>query len=162
MSLASGTKLGTPLRRGIKVYQKSLEMDPSHFGGHFGLSEVYQLKGMYEEAIKELQKAIAVGGRTSGALTMLGHAYANSGKQGEAQKLLAELNQMSTQTYVSPYDLAILYVGLGDKDRALAQLNKAYDDRAGWIIYLKVEPIFDPLRSDSRFTELVDRMKFPR
>ena len=66
---------------------------------------------------------------------------------------------MSKQGYVSPYDVAILYVGLGDKDRALEQLNKAYEDRAGWIIYLNVEPIFDPIRSDPRFTELVRRMR---
>ena len=53
-------------------------------------------------------------------------------------------------------------IGLGDKDRAFAELDKAYDDRAGWIMYLKVEPILDPLRSDLRFAELVSRMKFPR
>jgi tetratricopeptide (TPR) repeat protein len=115
---------------------------------------------MHEEAIKEFQRAIAIGGRTSGVLVLLGHAYATSGKQGEAQKILVELNEMSRQAYVSPYDLAILYVGLGDKDRAFEQLNKAYEDRAGWIIYLKVEPLFDPLRSDPRFAELVKRMNF--
>ena len=69
---------------------------------------------------------------------------------------------MSEQAYVSPYDLAILYLGLGDKDRAFEQLTKAYEDRTGWIIYLNVEPIFDPLRSDPRFVELVSGMKFPR
>ncbi len=52
--------------------------------------------------------------------------------------------------------------GMGDKNRAIEQLNRAYDDRAGWLIYLNVEPVFDPLRSDPRFTELVSRMKFPR
>jgi serine/threonine-protein kinase len=67
---------------------------------------------------------------------------------------------MSKQAYVSPYDLAILYVGLGDKNRAMEQLNRAYDDRAGWLIYLNVEPVFDPLRSDPRFADLVSRMKF--
>jgi len=67
---------------------------------------------------------------------------------------------MSKQAYVSSYDLAILYVGLGDKDRALEQLNKAYEERAGFIIYLNVEPLFDPLRSDPRFAELVRKMKF--
>ena len=67
---------------------------------------------------------------------------------------------MSKQAYVSSYDLAILYVGLGDKDRALEQLNNSYEDRAGFIIYLNVEPLFDPLRSDPRFTELVRKMKF--
>ena len=117
---------------------------------------------MPEAAIKELQKAIAIAGRTSGLLALLGHAYAASGKQGEAQKILGELNKMSEQAYVSPYDLAILYLGLGDKDRALEQLNKAYDDRAGWIIYLKVEPIFDPLRSDARFVDLVRRVGLPQ
>ena len=67
---------------------------------------------------------------------------------------------MSKQAYVSSYDLAILYVGLGDKDRALEQLNKSYEDRAGFIIYLNVEPLFDPLRPDPRFAELVWKMKF--
>ena len=65
---------------------------------------------------------------------------------------------MSKQSYVSPYDLAILYTGLGDKDNALAQLSKAYDDRAGWMIYLKVEPQFDPLRPDPRFQELIRKI----
>jgi len=116
---------------------------------------------MHEQAIKEFQKTIAIGGRTSGVLAMLGHAYATSGHQDEARKILAELNDMSKQAYVSAYDLAILYVGLGDKDHAFEQLNRAYEDRAGWIIYLNVEPIFDPLRSDPRFAELVRRMKFP-
>ena len=78
-----------------------------------------------------------------------------------ALKIVDELTEMAKQKYVSPYDLAVLYTGLGDKDRAIEQLNKAYDDRAGWIINLKVEPLFDPLRSDPRFAELLRRMKFP-
>ena len=114
---------------------------------------------MHEEAIKELQKAIVIAGRTSGVLAVLGHAYAASGRQDEAQEILAELNEMSKNSYVSPYDLAVLYIGLGDKNRALQQLDKAYADRAGWIINLKVEPILDPIRTDPRFAELVRRMK---
>jgi len=74
--------------------------------------------------------------------------------------MLAELNEMSKQAYVSSYDLAILYVGLGDKDHALEQLNKSFEDRAGFIIYLNVEPFFDPLRADPRFSDLVRKMKF--
>ena len=145
----------------IKELHKSLEIEPNHFGPHLALGVTYDVKGMHEEAIKELQKAIAIGGRTSSVLAVLGHAYATSGKPAEAQKMLAELNEMSKTTYVSPWDMAILYVGLGDKDRALEQLNKAYEDRAGWIIDLKVEPILDPLRSDPRFVDLVRRMNFP-
>jgi serine/threonine protein kinase/Flp pilus assembly protein TadD len=146
----------------IKQLQKSLEIDPNHFGAHLALGAIYEVKGMHEEAIKELQKAIGLAGRTSSALALLGHAYAASGKQAEAQKILAELNEMSKTVYVSPWDMAILYVALGDKNRALEQLNKAYEDRAGWIIDLKVEPVLDPLRSDPGFAELVSRMNLPK
>ena len=144
----------------IRTCQKSLELDPNHFGGPLNLGVVYEAKGMHDEAIKQFEKAIAIGGRTSGVLALLAHAYATSGRQAEAQKILAELNEVSKQAYVSSYDLAILYVGLGDKDRALEQLNKSYEDRAGFIIYLNVEPLFDPLRADPRFSELVRKMKF--
>ena len=144
----------------IRTCQKSLEIDPNHFGGPLNLGVVYEAKGMHDDAIKQFEKAIAIGGRTSGVLALLAHAYAASGRQAEAQRILAELNEMSKQAYVSSYDLAILYVGLGDKERALEQLNKAYEDRAGFILYLNVEPLFDPLRADPRFAELVRKMKF--
>jgi serine/threonine-protein kinase len=160
--LASAYYLARRYDEALIQAKKSLEMDSSHFGGFANLAQVYLMKGMPDEAIRELLKASAIGGRTSGVLSLLGYAYATAGKQAEAQKMLAELNEMSKQAYVSPYDLAILYVGLGDKNRAIEQLNRAYDDRAGWIIYLKVEPIFDPLRSDPRFAELLSRMKFQR
>src|SRR5437868_805720 len=145
----------------IRQYQKSIELDPEDYGAHINLGEAYELKEMHEQAIKEFQKTIVIGGRTSSVLAMLGHAYARSGRQDEARKILAELNDMSKHAYVSPYDIAILYVGLGDKEHAFNELNQAYEDRAGWIINLNVEPIFDPLRSDPRFAELVRRMKFP-
>ena len=119
---------------------------------------VYEAKGMHEEAI-HYQKAMSLAGRTSQALSLLGHAYATSGRQVEALKILDELSGMSKREYVSPYDLSIIYMGLGDKNRAIEQLSKAYEDRAGWIIYLNVEPVFDPIRSDPRFAELVRRLK---
>jgi eukaryotic-like serine/threonine-protein kinase len=146
----------------IRQYQKSIELDPDDSGEHLNLGEVYELKGMHEEAIKEFQKTISIAGRTSGVLGLLGHAYAASGKQAEALKILDELKGRSKNGYVSPWDIAMLYIGLGDKDRAFAELDKAYDDRAGWIMFLKVEPILDPLRSDPRFAEMVSRMKFAK
>lgn len=146
----------------IRQYQKSIELDPNDSGEHLNLGEVYELKGMHDQAIKEFQKTISIAGRTSGVLGLLGHAYAASGKQSDALKVLDELKEVSKKGYVSPWDTALLYVGLGDKDRAFAELNKAYDDRAGWIINLKVEPILDPLRSDPRYADLVSRMKFTK
>lgn len=99
-------------------------------------------------------------GRTSNVLSFLGHAYALSGRQNETLKIIDELDERSKHEYVSPYDVAIIYVGLGDNDKAIEKLNKAYDDRAGWMIMLNVEPVFDPIRSDPRFVALVRRMKF--
>ena len=143
----------------IKQCQKSIEMDPSQSGNYAGLGAMYEQKEMYTEAIAAYQKAIGTSERTSPLLGLLGHAYAASGKRGEALKVLNELTEMAKLKYVSPYDLAVLYTGLGEKDRAIEQLNKAYDDRAGWIINLKVEPLFDPLRSDPRFADLLRRMR---
>ncbi len=142
----------------IKQIQKTLEIEPNRPGEHIHLGNVYEQKGMYEEAIAEYQKAISVSERTSNILGFLGHAYAASGKRNEAVKILNEMKEMSKQKYVSSYDLAILYTGLGDKDKALEQLNHAYEERDGWIICLRVEPLFDPLRSDPRFQDLIRRI----
>jgi tetratricopeptide (TPR) repeat protein len=134
-------------------------MDPNDTLAYLGLGAVYEQKGMYDEAIALYQKAINLTERTTGILGVLGHAYAASGRRGEALKILEELKEMSRQKYVSPYDLAVLYTGLGEKDRAIEQLHKAYQDRGnGLFIELKVEPLFDPLRSDPRFADLLQRM----
>ena len=146
----------------IKQYQKSLEMDPNDAVANMWLGIVYEQDGRYDEAIASYQKAINISERTSNILGLLGHAYASSGRRGEAVKILGELKESSGQKYVSPYDLAILYTGLDQKDQALAQLNKAYEERAGWIVFLKVEPLFDPLRSDTRFADLVHRVGLPQ
>ena len=138
----------------IQQLQKSMEMDPNHNGVYITLGQVYEQKGMYAEAIAMYQKSIDSSARTTNILGLLGHAYAASGKRGKALNILDEMKGMSRHSYVSPYDLAILYTGLGDKDQTLEQLKKAYEDRAGWIIYLRVEPLFDPLRSDPRFRDL--------
>ena len=73
-------------------------------------------------------------------------------------KILDEMKAMARQKYVAPYDLALVYTGLGDKDQAIEQLNRAVEQRSGWYLNLKVEPQFDPLRSDPRFTELITRL----
>jgi TolB-like protein/Tfp pilus assembly protein PilF len=145
-----------------KQYQKSLELDPNDPTAYIALGAIYEQKGMYDQAIAGYQKAITGSERTCIILGSLGHAYAASGRSGEALKILDELKEMAKQKYVSAYDLAVLYTGLGDKDHAIEQLNKAYEERAGWIINLRVEPLFDPLRSDPRFADLVRRVGLPQ
>ena len=91
----------------------------------------------------------------------LGRAYAVAGKRDEALKMLNELKERAKRSYVSPVGIAIIYVGLGEKEQAFSWLEKAYEDRSTWLIFLKVEPRFDPLRSDPRFQSLLRRMNFP-
>ena len=141
--------------------QEAIKTDPNRNDTYFALGGIYEQKGMYDEAIAAYKKQIGNSERTSAILGVLGHAYAASGRRGEALKILDELKAMSKDKYASPYDLAILYTGLGDKDQAVAQLNRAYEERAGWIINLKYEPMFDPLRLDPRFTQLVSRLNLP-
>jgi hypothetical protein len=88
----------------------------------------------------------------------MGHALAVSGKRSEAQRVLDELKGMSKQRYVPPYNIAIVYVGLGEKQQALAWLEKAYEDRDVRLVFLNVEPKWDALRAEERFTDLIRRM----
>lgn len=142
----------------LEHYRKSIDVESTHPGAYAGIGVVYEQKGMYKEAIEAFQKAIDSTERTSSLLGLLGHAYARSGKRAEALKILDELKQMEKEKYVSPYDLGVIYTGLGEKDQAIEQLNKAYEQRVGWVIMLKTEPMFDPLRSDARFAALVQRL----
>ena len=91
----------------------------------------------------------------------LGHAYAVAGKRAEASKVLADLQSQSKERYVSPYFIALIYTGLGDKDQAFAWLNKAYEERHPYVNHLDVEPVFDTLRSDPRFEDLLRRVGLP-
>ena len=89
------------------------------------------------------------------------HVYAVTAKRSEAQKIIGELNEQSKRMYVDHYFLAQIYAGLGDRDKAFEELEKAYQERSSWLVWLKVEPKFDSLRSDSRFTNLVQRIGLP-
>ena len=98
----------------------------------------------------------------SGELAALGHAYAQSGDRAEAQKVLKELITRSAQTYVQPIWIAVIHAALGDKEEAFLWLRKAVGDRSVWLIYLNVDPIFDSLRTDARFADVVRQVGLPR
>jgi tetratricopeptide (TPR) repeat protein len=95
-------------------------------------------------------------------MAWLGHAYARGGHKGEALDFLQKLGALSKEQYVSPYNVAVLYIGLGDKDRAIEWLERAVQERSGLLVYVNVEPVFDPLRSDPRFQSLLRHMNFPK
>jgi hypothetical protein len=104
----------------------------------------------------EMQKSRNLGGIDNRG--SLGQLYAISGRRGEAQKLLTQLQEESKLEQISAYNVAKIYEGLGEKDQSLDWLEKAYAERDSNIIYLKVDPVFDSLRSDSRFKDLLRRL----
>ncbi len=143
--------------RAIYHSQKNLELDPHFALTYWDLGWSYQQKGMYPEAVATFQKAVSLSGGTK-MVSELGYTYALSGRNDEAEKELKKLLRLSKRQYVSPYEIALIYVGLGEKDSALTWLERAAEDRAWESICLQVEPKFDRFRSDSRFTELVRRI----
>ncbi len=144
----------------VEQCRKTSEMDPNYPQAYDFLAGAYEQKGMYEEAIAEFHKAINLSGDSSHIKAELGHAYALAGKGQEALKIIDELKGPSKDAY--PYDVATIFVGLGQKDQAFDWLQKAFEERSDWLRYLKVDPRLDPLRSDPRFADLVRRIGLPQ
>jgi tetratricopeptide (TPR) repeat protein len=140
--------------------RRTAEMEPNFVGMLLYLGWVYEQTKMYSEAIATFKKAVQLSA-TPLMLGSLGHAYALSGKRADAQNILARLDDLSKERYVSPYDRAIVYVGLNDWDQAFDWLQRASQERAQFMIYLDTDPRFDAIRSDARFGELLRRMRFP-
>ena len=132
-------------------------MDPNFYVAQFYIGWADLDAGKFSEAIPELEKARVTDAPPFFAGS-LGYAYAMNGERGKAQAILAELNQMSSRRFVSPYCTAIIYLGLGDKKRALDGLEKAYEARSQFLVILKVDRMFDPLRSEPRFIELLKKV----
>jgi DNA-binding winged helix-turn-helix (wHTH) protein/TolB-like protein/Tfp pilus assembly protein PilF len=144
----------------IEQSRKTIEMDPRFAAAYQNLGRSYEQKGMYAEAVatfQELNKAVPGHG-----LAFLARADALAGKTDEAQKILAQLKEPSARRYVSPYHVAMIYAGLGDKERTLAWLERAYQQRVHNMVFLKVEPELDGLRSDPRFADLMRRVGLTR
>jgi Flp pilus assembly protein TadD len=127
------------------------------------LPAAYEQKGMYNEAIVEFKKSIPLTAAAESTLSKagLGHLYALTGKKSEARLLLDDLKQLSAHEYVSAANVALIYAGLGEKDQAFAWLDKAYEQRAFQLQWIKLDPRWDNLRSDSRFQDLFRRIGLP-
>jgi len=165
LSLEIGSNLGYTffyLRQydqAIEELRKVIDLDGNYWHPRFLLGAVYTAKGMYEEAIAELKKARQLEDNPI-ILGWLGVAYARSGQRDAARKALDELRGLSKERYVRPYDVALIYTALGDKDQAIEWLEKGYEDRAT-SLFLKGSPGLDDLRSDPRFAELERRYGLP-
>src|SRR5688572_173710 len=135
--------------KAIEQCRKILDLDPSSFPARRYLGLAYEGKGMYAEAIAEFQRGVKLSGSPL-MLALLGHAYAVSGKTAEAKQVLTDLSQLQDQRYVSPYTVAAIYAGLGDREQAFKWLDTAVESRDIWLMNLKVDPVFAKLRSDRK------------
>jgi len=139
----------------VAVLQKTIEMDPNFARAHWGLGLVYEQQKGYDEAIAEFQKAEQLSNGGSVALSALGHIYAVTGRRAEAELILARLLALYEQNLASPYYIAAVYAGLGDKDQAFAWLERI---RGTWIVArIGFDHYFDPLRDDPSFADLLRR-----
>jgi TolB-like protein/Tfp pilus assembly protein PilF len=144
----------------VEQCKQTLNFDSNFSMGHWCLGQAYLAKGEYLRATAELERANALG-TTPLIVCDLGCAYAASGKKKEARAVLNSLKQKSQFSYVSPYLIASIYSALGEKDAAFRWLETAYDRRDG-ISYMLADPMMDPLRSDPRFQNLVQRLHVPK
>ena len=142
--------------RAIEQYRKALEMEPGFPPAQREIGLAYEQKGMYQEALAALRETLDLSGNyfqpTNDA--DIAHVYAVSGNKGEAERILNELIQKSEHTYVSPYNIAIVYAGLGKREKALEWLNRAYEDHSFWMYWLKIDPRLKELRSEPKFVAL--------
>jgi len=147
--------------KAIEQLRSSIDLDPNYWFDHYFLGRAYEQKGRFPEAIAALKQAISLEGTTE-VWSSLGHAYAVSGKSEEAQKVIEHLNELSVHQYVAPYNFAVIYAGLGEKDEAFVWLNRAYQERSYLLTYLTVDERLDNLHSDPRFDELRRRIGLPK
>ena len=144
----------------IEQLQKTLELDPNLHPARAFLADAYLHKSRSKEATEELEKHLVIAEGRVWALAELGYAYAVAGRRPDALKLLDELNQQSRDKFVPADAMAQIYVGLGEKDKAFEWLEKGYERRSLGLagVDLKVDPVWDPLRLDPRFADLLRRM----
>lgn len=166
-SLIISADLGLPFYfkrqydQAIEQYRKILNTAQDFIWARFFLGWAYERSGRFSEAIEEFQKARVIDDRPE-VSAMIAHTHAVSGRRGEAVSILNSLEEQSKHHYISPYYIALVFAGLGDKERAFEWLEKAYSDRNEWLVWLKVDPRFNHLWTDARYPELLSRIGFPR
>jgi len=141
----------------VDQLNKTLGMQPDYPPAHELLGMVYEQEGRTNEAIAEIQKAIDLSGGTYG-LGSLGHVYAMVGRRSEAQKMLRSIAEQSSRTYISPYQLAIVHAGLGKKEKAVDDLERAYAERSLPAPFLRFDPRLNNLRAEPRFQDFARRI----
>ena len=145
----------------IQQAKKAMQLDPGYYRTHFWLGRVYAQKGMYKEAIAESEIVLKATPESNLALTEMAYSLASAGQQAESRKFLRRLEARAKNGFVPAYDLAVIHIALNENDAALKYLQRAYDEHDWAMFVAAVEPRLDPLRSTSRFRELVRKLALP-
>jgi len=145
----------------IQQLKTTLEMNPNFPVAHLWLGRVYQQKGLYDEAIAEFSKTTSALREWVPSIAAIGCVQGKAGRRAEALRTLEQLKELMRKRYVTAYGVALVYAGLGDNNQAFAWLNKGVEERTHWLVWLKVDPRWDQLRSDPRFGQLVARVGLP-
>jgi len=142
----------------IAQNKEALELDPSYAIALVNIGRAYNLLGMHQQAREAFQRILAAAPEDPAILSLLGHEYAVSGDLPKAMKILTQLQQISAKKYVPAVYFAVIYTGLNRKDDAFYWLDKALEERCEYLVYLRSEPLADPLRGDPRFPRLLARL----
>jgi serine/threonine protein kinase/tetratricopeptide (TPR) repeat protein len=167
LSLAISTDMGwvqyfaRDYEAAIQRYRATLDIDPDFPWARFLLGLALAQTGLFGPAIAELEGAYQGSGGSTKMLASIGHIAGLGGDTERARAVLAELEQLASQRYVSSYCTALVHIGLADHDRAFASLERACEERAGYLVYHNVDPAVDPIRNDPRFAELLRKTKRP-
>src|SRR5215472_2854429 len=157
----------------IQECLRTIQIDPNYVPGRIELGMAYEAQGMFKQALAEYMLARQsiqtfanlagnpAAGKSPSVEALLGHVYAMSGETAKAEQQLRDLETMANHRYVAPSYMAIICAALGKKNEAFTWLNQSYELRSEHLLYLKVEPEVDPLRSDPRFADLVQRVGLP-
>ena len=167
LSLVINTTIGLELffegrsSDAIGEYRRVLEMEPSFALGYFFLAQALLLEQKHDEAIAALERAVELSGRSSETLAMLAYAQAVAGHPEAARVIQGEILQSSAGHYLSPVQMAQIQLGLGSKAEALDSLEKASEQRAADLLWLRLRPAFEPLRHEPRFIAIADAIGLP-
>jgi len=142
----------------IRECQRMIDLDPNFWAAHQTLSIVFVRQGKFLEALAEAQKSVQLSNRSNASLALLGHVYARLGRRSDAEGLINELERRYADKSADGRDLAVAYAGFDDKDKAFAWLAKAFDDHSVFLVFLKLEPLMEPLFKDARWNDLERRV----
>jgi Tfp pilus assembly protein PilF len=148
--------------KALRQLHSNLDLADDYYRTYWNLGRCYLEQGRFEEALDALQKARELSGNNPFMTAVLAHAYGRCGQEDRARELLEELRRLSTSRYVSPASVVLVHIGLDDRDAAFAALRDALRERSGSLVWLKVDPVFDRLRPDPRFPELLRQVGLPQ